>query len=111
MRQITSGPADDSRPAWSPDGLRIAFVRQLVGSDGSDYCLIPARGGAVTMLAHRMLYSSKITNIAWPRGGKHLITQDKGTSNQPTPLHPLSYHGEERRALQLSRGHDRGMRW
>jgi TolB protein len=26
-RQVTSGPGIDSRPAWSPDGTRLAFVR------------------------------------------------------------------------------------
>src|SRR5258706_16309176 len=102
MRQITSGPADDSRPAWSPDGLRIAFVRQLVGSDGSDYCLIPARGGPVTVLAHGMLYRSKIKKIAWTRDGKHLIIQDKGTSSQPSRLHLLSSDGKERRSLTFA---------
>jgi Tol biopolymer transport system component/DNA-binding winged helix-turn-helix (wHTH) protein len=102
MRQISSGPGDDSRPAWSPDGLRIAFVRHLVGADGADYCLIPARGGPVTMLARGMLYSSKIANIAWTRDGKHLIIQDKGTSSQPSRLHLLSSDGKERRSLTFA---------
>ena len=31
-RQLTSGPGMDSRPAWSADGTRLAFVRD----DGSD---------------------------------------------------------------------------
>jgi Tol biopolymer transport system component/DNA-binding winged helix-turn-helix (wHTH) protein len=102
MRQITSGPGDDSRSAWSPDGLRIAFVRHFVGAEASDYCLIPARGGPVTVPARGMLYSSKITNIAWTKDGKHLIIQDKGTSNQPSRLHLLSSDGKERRSLTFA---------
>lgn len=27
--QITTGPGDAFAPTWSPDGLRIAFVRQV----------------------------------------------------------------------------------
>jgi TolB protein len=32
LRQLTSGPADDLLPAWSPDGRRIAFDR--IEADG-----------------------------------------------------------------------------
>jgi Tol biopolymer transport system component len=39
--QLTSGPEDDSAPAWSPDGATIAFTRALSGS-ARDVCLVNA---------------------------------------------------------------------
>jgi len=41
VRQLTSGPNSDTEPCWSPDGSRIAFVRNktelwMMASDGSN---------------------------------------------------------------------------
>ncbi len=33
--QLTSGPGDDFGTAWSPDGQRIAFVRDFANGDRS----------------------------------------------------------------------------
>ncbi len=50
--QVTSGPFDDSEPAWSPDGRRIAFVsnRTLPDADATqntDVFVVGAREGQV----------------------------------------------------------------
>jgi hypothetical protein len=53
--QVTSGPAYDASPAWSPDGLRLALTRfvgggyehiALVDADGSNGRVLTARGSA-----------------------------------------------------------------
>ena len=102
MRQITSGPGIDYRPAWSPDGLRIAFARKLPERDSGDYCIVPARGGAVTTLTSAFPISFKTPFLTWTRDGNHLIIQDMGTTGQPSRLQLLSLDGKERRWLTVT---------
>lgn len=47
-RQITSNAAFDSRPVWSPDGSRIAFVSYRMG--GADVFIVSKEGGEPTRL-------------------------------------------------------------
>jgi hypothetical protein len=47
-RSITSGPANDVDPAWSPDGTRIAFARAVGGN--SDIWVMNADGSDQTQL-------------------------------------------------------------
>jgi Tol biopolymer transport system component len=42
--QLTNAPANDSSPAWSPDGRFIAFIREL-GPKKWALILLPQRGG------------------------------------------------------------------
>jgi dipeptidyl aminopeptidase/acylaminoacyl peptidase len=51
VEQITAGQFDDSAPAWSPDGTKIAFVSTRQGPDpdrhqNSDVYVVDARAGA-----------------------------------------------------------------
>ena len=53
--QITEGPYEDSEPAWSPDGQRIAFVSNRTDEPDfnrdTDIWVVPAAGGPVERLS------------------------------------------------------------
>ena len=59
-RRLTWNRAADQYPAWSPDGRRIIFVRDLVGRD-DELWTIRADGGAP-----RMIISEEF-ETTWPR--------------------------------------------
>lgn len=69
-RQITDGEGDDSAPAWSPDGGRIAFIsdrradREIVTH--SDVYSVSADGGD---LIRRSAGLSTVAAIAWSPDG------------------------------------------
>jgi Tol biopolymer transport system component len=46
LRRLTTNPADDSNPTWSPDGTTIAFVSDRSGSPA--IWTVPAKGGRAT---------------------------------------------------------------
>jgi dipeptidyl aminopeptidase/acylaminoacyl peptidase len=52
--QLTSGPYDDSAPAWSPDGRHLAFVSNRTpdpdSNQNTDVFVVPATGGGVRAL-------------------------------------------------------------
>lgn len=50
VRQLTSGDDTDVTPAWSPDGMRIAFVRKHWTQGVSVLCVIAVDGGDLTCL-------------------------------------------------------------
>jgi dipeptidyl aminopeptidase/acylaminoacyl peptidase len=56
-RRITADAASDSRPRWSPDGKRIAFVSSREG--GAQVWVVEAAGGG----------ARKVTSIATEAGG------------------------------------------
>ena len=62
---LTSTLADDDSPSWSPDGRRIAFVREAPPEPGkerdNDICVIDARPGAM---------AKQLTDFDGPDGGR-----------------------------------------
>ena len=66
-RRLTTDPAVDTFPCWSPDGRQIAFVRSSAGSSTGTIYVISPLGGA---------------------GGK--------VSDQPVAVGPLSWSPDSR---------------
>ena len=71
-RRLTEPPpaiSGDGEPAWSPDGPRIAFLRNVYPLI-QDLYTVPAAGGA----AHRITASSrKIRDVEWSTDGSELL--------------------------------------
>jgi len=68
---LTSGHDDDDSPSWSPDGQRIAFVRNEISEPGrigdDDIYVMDARAGAAP---------KRLTDFAGPDGGRPAWSPD-----------------------------------
>jgi len=68
---LTSGLDDDDSPSWSPDGQRIAFVRNEISEPGrvgdDDIYVMDARAGAAP---------KRLTDFAGPDGGRPAWSPD-----------------------------------
>lgn len=72
--RLTTDPAPDQHPAWSPNGRYIAFLRYS-GETTASIFLIPALGGAERKLASvkTIEFRSRGTrNLSWSADGKYL---------------------------------------
>jgi len=83
--RLTTDPATDDTPTWSPDGRYIAFQRYGHGEDKEGIYVIPAVGGA-----ERKLYTSNagalgLRSFDWSPDGKYLAYSDFPTRTAPVP--------------------------
>ena len=75
--RLTSDPANDGFPSWSPDGKNIAFIRRRDGVR-ADVMIVPASGGAqrkVREIRLSPLIASRA--LAWTPDGKWLCFTDE----------------------------------
>jgi len=103
--RLTTDPAFDFSPVWSPDTLRIAFLRETEA--GVDILVVPAAGGA-----ERRLHVSKIPSrfsirqlakqfcgLAWSPNGKFLAIVDMESPESPRSIFLLDVETREKRKL------------
>lgn len=75
-RAITSGPAWDMQPRWSPDGRAIAFTSDRGGGD--NIWTMDAAGGSMRQISHE---SFRLLNQAdWTPDGDYLVARKHFTS-------------------------------
>ncbi len=96
--RLTTNPARDMSPAWSPDGRYLAFLRGTGDSKG--YYLVPSLGGAERKLTAAYgwgLAGTMTQAVAWSPDGKTLAFIDKVAEGEPWSIYLLSVETGERR--------------
>lgn len=73
IRQITSHPADDSQPSWSPDGRKIAFLSERSGQD--EVYLMNPDGTDVEQLTELLVLKS---DLSWSSDSGRIIFEGSG---------------------------------
>jgi Tol biopolymer transport system component/serine/threonine protein kinase len=109
--RLTTDPADDFAPAWSPDGSSIAFLRQV--SDGNRYLvlLVPALGGLEQRLAEITLPDPEQISgpyLAWLGDGQSLVITDAAPPSGGSALFLLSVKTGQRRQITFPPAGDIG---
>src|SRR5579859_327483 len=74
LTRLTTDSSDQIAPAWSPDGLQIAFHRLANGETG--IYTIPAQGGPVKKLRSTHASFGPSMHISWSADGKQLAYSD-----------------------------------
>jgi len=104
--RLTTDPAPDARPAWSPDGRTITFLRTL-SPDKKAIMLIPQRGGR-----ERLLAEAGNGYLAWTPDSKWLVGSCLETGRQALYLFSIET-GEKQRLTyppELDNAFDNGDR-
>jgi len=109
--RLTTDPADDFAPAWSPDGSSIAFLRQVGDGDHYLVLLIPALGGLERRLAEVTLAdTAQLAGpyLAWLGDGKSLVITDTAGAGKASALFLLSVQTGQRRQITFPAAGDIG---
>jgi Tol biopolymer transport system component len=97
--RLTSHPAAEFSPAWSPDGRWIAFLRELSAGKAA-VLLVPALGGPERKLAEtHPKIGLQYSYLAWSPEGSSLVMTDRVSSDEPVGLFLLSVETGEKRRL------------
>jgi serine/threonine protein kinase len=88
----------------SPDGRRIAFIRnRIAGSRFSTLCLAPAGGGSVQEIASST--NEELTSPRWSPDGEWIAVTRKPRSSTSGSVMLISPDGEKRRLVARSQPH------
>jgi dipeptidyl aminopeptidase/acylaminoacyl peptidase len=81
-RQLTSHPASESAPAWSPDGTRLAFVSRRDGDTAAQLYVMPIDGGEATRVTSMPL---GVSNPKWLPDGTRIAFVSQVVAGADTP--------------------------
>jgi Tol biopolymer transport system component/tRNA A-37 threonylcarbamoyl transferase component Bud32 len=104
--RLTTDPADDLSPAWSPDGRFIAFLRML-SQEKAAVLVITALGGPERKIAEIHNWDF-LPLLAWSPDNNSLVISDKGEGQEPAALFLLTLETGEKVRLTSPQSHARG---
>ena len=102
--RLTSDPADDFCPAWSPDGRQIAFTR-VSGDRRLLYLISPLGGG------ERKLAEVGGGQLSWSPDGKNIAFWDRKSPKDPYSIWLLSVETLEKKQMTAPDVSSRGDLW
>lgn len=97
-KRLTEGEQRIVDPAWSPDGVRIAFLanRDLHMGYGDSLWCINADGSALHRVAASIF---QITDHAWSADSKRLAYVSKEKASDPFQIHIVDVDGNKQRQI------------
>jgi Tol biopolymer transport system component len=113
--RLTTNPARDDNPAWSPDGRLIAFQR-FSSNISADVFILPALGGAERKVATlsvrgvaQLLHNLKLPpNLTWTPDGKWIATGGRRSDDEAPGIWLIAADGTDKRRLTQVTGHEFG---
>ena len=106
--RLTTDPADDYSPAWSPDGRFIAFARQL-SREKAAVLVTTALGGAERKITE--VHTSDVLPgpyLTWSPDNNSLVVSAIGEGREPAALFRLSLDTGEKSKLTSPPAQDQG---
>ena len=101
-QRLTTNPARDDAPAWSPDGRSIAFMRSISGGTTEDLMVIPATGGderRLTTMSVPDALKRSVRGLAWTPDGRWLAVGGQPSENDSPGIWLIAVDSQERRSL------------
>jgi eukaryotic-like serine/threonine-protein kinase len=100
LQRLTTDPAPEFSPRWSPNGLYVAFLRQTANDYG--LYIVPSIGGRERQLTSLALVPPMrfdVVQVSWSPDSQWLAISDKASTSDPYSIFMLSVDSGEKRRV------------